>query len=373
MDAGIVAELSRQSVIALGRTWPNPSVACVIQSKGQIFSGATEAPGRRHAEIVALDLFDQSLPRDADGDLYVTLEPCSKFGRTPPCTKRLANYPNLRLHIGNLDPSLSGEGLARLRESGLQIVDDSNGMGREFLEGFIGRTLGQGPRFHLKVASCDGIMGSKEKRIMVSSEDGIAFGQMLRAKLDAVLVGPRTIFVDRPGLEARTRSPLRMKRTSGQDPFVDAIIANDELAATNSNQPLRVFVLGRPFPGAETWFEKQKALTETTGREPLFLSVEPWPGRWTHALPPLSHPSFMIELRDVLADRGLGEVLVEGGAGLFHAIMPGLGSRDRLYHLERSGTLEAGPDSVRVPSALLQARPMASYHAGEEKLGVYHF
>ncbi len=371
MDAGVNREIGRQSVIAFGRTWPNPSVACVIASGGHIFAGATEKPGSRHAEIAALDEMDRTLGRDAPGDLYVTLEPCSRFGRTPPCTERLRHYPNLRVHVGAMDPTLRGDGIRLLREAGLTVFEEQ--FGAPFVEGFTGRARGIGPRFHLKVSSRDGVMGHRSARMMISSEDGFAFGHLLRSKLDAILVGPRTIEVDRPRLDARVMKEPGFQRVSGEDPLIDALLSNAKDAFDSLNQPARVFILGRPFAGAEEWLDSQKRLAESTGREAVFLSIEPWPNHSTFALPPMSHPSFNIEIRDVLADQGFNEVLVEGGAGLFSALLPGLGPRDRLYHLERKGEAGDLEGTVRVPSGLLAGKSHAVYRAAEETMGVYRF
>ncbi|MBL8021153.1 MAG: hypothetical protein JNM27_15905 [Leptospirales bacterium] len=391
MDA-VAREICRQSILSTGRTWPNPSVACVIVTDQGVFTGATEQPGRRHAEIVALDSMDQTLGDESlrvTGDMYVTLEPCSTHGRTPPCVDRIVQYPGLNIHISCMDPLLNQAGVRALQSAGL-AVQSVTMPGQEFLHGFISRSSGQGPRFHLKAATMAGWMGSRKRRVGISGEDGQWIGQLLRAKLDAVVVGPGTIAVDLPGLNFRSPSITgRLKRVSGEDVWMDSLLDNSaeciRLANDPVYQPARVFLMGRPFAGLDAWLAKQAKLEGETSRRSLYFDLtenKQWSGLGAKPLPALSHPNFTIALRTELASCGFNEVLIEGGAGLHNAIALGLNQHDRVLLIERkhgaedSWTLADGTQAnsadldVALPPSLKQARVHARYSGGTDDLVV---
>lgn len=392
MDA-VAREICRQSILSTGRTWPNPSVACVIVTDKGTFSGATEQPGKRHAEIVALDLMDQTLGDESlrvTGDMYVTLEPCSTHGRTPPCVDRIAQYPGLNIHISCMDPLLGQSGVQALQSEGFAV--QTNVMpGREFLQGFISRSSASGPRFHLKAATIADRMGSKKRRVAISGEDGQWIGQLLRAKLDAVVVGPGTIAVDLPGLNFRHPSANgRLKRVTGEDVWMDSLLENSaeclRLANDPAYQPARVFLLGRPFAGQDAWLARQAGLEEETSRRSFYFDLtesKQWSALGAKPLPAMSHPEFTIALRMELASCGFNEVLIEGGAGLHTAIASGLNQDDRVLLIERkpAGTGEpwtladgtqanSGDLDVVLPAFLKQARVLARYAGRTDDLVV---
>src|SRR5580704_15064989 len=107
----------------LGSTWPNPSVGCVIVKDGRVVGRAVTSPGGRpHAEPLALDLAGTS----AHGaTVYVTLEPCCHWGRTPPCTDALISAGVARVVVATRDPDprVDGAGIARLRAAGIAVEE----------------------------------------------------------------------------------------------------------------------------------------------------------------------------------------------------------------------------------------------------------
>jgi diaminohydroxyphosphoribosylaminopyrimidine deaminase / 5-amino-6-(5-phosphoribosylamino)uracil reductase len=219
LDEGhIYKELIFRSVLTMGRTAPNPPVACVIETpEGRIFSGGTEIAGKRHAEIVALDCFDKAMNESGQSPgtqairIFVTLEPCSTHGRTAPCTSRIIRYKKTQgLEAAAADPSLSGTGIRILKENfpekniGLSQTQEFKDIAEGFLTGFMQRITGIGPRFHIKAAvTKDGFIGHKVRRIHISGPAALEFGLDLRSKMDAVLVGPGTTAADLPGLDFR--------------------------------------------------------------------------------------------------------------------------------------------------------------------------
>ena len=357
-------ELCRRSILAMGRTFPNPSVGAVVYDteSGKMFSGGTETPGKRHAEIVALDGYDSS--RSSSIRVFVTLEPCSRHGRTPPCTDRLIQYDELRsVKIFETDPTLAGEGIQKLKEKGIRVstVREKFDPASAFLLGFIKRSVQRSPRFHFKMAATsDGFTGSKKERIMISGQEALEFTMALRAKLDAVLVGPGTAALDLPSLDFRMPSgssafslekewPRRPPSffslySEDRNLFLESVLlfkeeifhlAQDEKAY----QPERVFLLGDDFSGRSDFLEKQKVITERTGRPAVYLTFQKKASFWRNCcdvfgeLPDFSDPEFRRSLEEILAQRGLNEILVEGGAGFFTSLRPGSDPDDELYLL----------------------------------------
>ncbi|MCC5981427.1 MAG: bifunctional diaminohydroxyphosphoribosylaminopyrimidine deaminase/5-amino-6-(5-phosphoribosylamino)uracil reductase RibD [Oceanicaulis sp.] len=108
----------------LGTTAPNPSVGCVIAKEGRVIATAVTAPGGRpHAEAQALETAGEAA---RGADVYVTLEPCSHHGHTPPCAEALIKAGVARVFIACTDPDarVSGRGVAMLREAGIEVIED---------------------------------------------------------------------------------------------------------------------------------------------------------------------------------------------------------------------------------------------------------
>jgi diaminohydroxyphosphoribosylaminopyrimidine deaminase/5-amino-6-(5-phosphoribosylamino)uracil reductase len=122
---GRMQEALSEARKSLGLTHPNPAVGAVIFHGGELVArGNTEAPGGRHAEIVALDAYRETgLSPDATTELYVTLEPCSTTGRTGPCTEAIINSGIRRVIAGTVDPNPahSGKGFEVLRASSIDV------------------------------------------------------------------------------------------------------------------------------------------------------------------------------------------------------------------------------------------------------------
>ena len=197
-------------------TSPNPWVGALVQARdGRFSEGATEPPGGRHAEIVALD----ALRGHTDGaTVWVTLEPCSHHGRTPPCADALIEAGVKRVVVGieDPDPNVSGRGIARLREAGVEV---SAGVCREQVEAQLApylkhRRTGR-PWVVLKLAATlDGRTAAPDGSSQwITGEMARTDAHRLRAESDAVLVGAGTVRADDPSLTVRHvegRDPLRV-------------------------------------------------------------------------------------------------------------------------------------------------------------------
>ncbi len=191
---------------ALGATWPNPAVGCVIIRAGVIIGQGVTAPGGRpHAETQALAMAGAAA---RGATVYVTLEPCSHHGQTPPCAQALiaAGVARVVIAAGDPDPRVNGAGVAALRAAGIAVETGVLAAAAgDVLAGFFSRVTGGRPLVTLKLATTlDGRIathGGESQWIT-----GIAArraGHALRGQHDAVLVGVGTVLADDPDLTCR--------------------------------------------------------------------------------------------------------------------------------------------------------------------------
>jgi diaminohydroxyphosphoribosylaminopyrimidine deaminase/5-amino-6-(5-phosphoribosylamino)uracil reductase len=207
----------------LGRTWPNPTVGCVLVRDGRLLaSGFTQPGGRPHAETEALAQIERIHGRGAasGATAYVTLEPCSHHGKTPPCVDALigAGIKRAVVATGDPNPQVNGQGLERLRTAGIEVI---TGIGeseaRAINAGFFLKVEQRRPLVTLKLAtSLDGKLALQNGQSRwITGEAARAHGHMLRATHDAIAVGIGTALADDPELTCRLpgledRSPLRV-------------------------------------------------------------------------------------------------------------------------------------------------------------------
>lgn len=220
----------------LGQTWPNPSVgAVVVKANVIIGEGCTQAGGRPHAETEAL----AQAGSNANGaTLYVTLEPCSHHGKTPPCVDAIIAAGISRCVIACRDPHphVNGAGIAKLRAAGIEVVENiSAADAREINRGFFSVVEKKRPYVALKIAtSADGKIAYAPTLTLPLKGEGSAKAQRggdrrkwitgeparnevhrLRSEFDAVLTGIGTVLADDPLLTVRIaglehKSPIRV-------------------------------------------------------------------------------------------------------------------------------------------------------------------
>lgn len=294
-------ELARKGVYS---THPNPRVGCVIVAAGQIVGEGWHArAGEPHAEVHALR---QAGAKARGATAYVTLEPCSHHGRTPPCAEALMQAGVARVVAAMQDPNpqVAGRGLARLREAGIEVacgVLESEA--RALNVGFIKRMELGLPYVRVKLAmSLDGrtAMASGESQ-WITGPAARAAVQRLRARASVVLTGADTVLADGARLTVRP----------------DELGLNAELTAlAMTRPPLRVLVDGRlRVPLSAPFYQAGKALVATcavAGARQLFLDDG-------HELLAVSGCNGHVDLRKLLlelAARGANEVLVEAGPRL---------------------------------------------------------
>jgi diaminohydroxyphosphoribosylaminopyrimidine deaminase/5-amino-6-(5-phosphoribosylamino)uracil reductase len=203
-----------------GRVSPNPMVgAVVLSADGRVLGeGWHEGPGTRHAEVMALD---EAGAASRGATVVCTLEPCDRFGRTPPCTDALIRAGVALVLVAATDPDLEGDapGLAKLREAGIEVHQGvleaearqlNDAFERHVTTGKPFVTLKSGATVDGKTAAADGTSQ------WITSEQARADAQRLRAWSDAIAVGSRTVLHDDPSLTVRdprweaARAPLRV-------------------------------------------------------------------------------------------------------------------------------------------------------------------
>lgn len=268
---------------------PNPRVgAVVLDASGRIIGeGAHRGPGSPHAEVVALAAAG---PAARGATMVVTLEPCTHQGRTPPCVEALLAAGIGRVVVGAVDPDrrVKGEGVRRLRAAGVEVETGVLEAESEAVDPayFFQRRRGR-PRVTLKAAiTLDGQTAAADGTSRwITGEEARADAHLLRAEVDAVLVGAGTLRTDDPRLDVR-------------------------LPGYSGHQPVPVVLGGSaPLPDeARLW--RKGTLVLAPGRPSLpeveVMAVpEIRPGR----LEPL-------EVLRVLEERGFLELLVEGGAAV---------------------------------------------------------
>jgi diaminohydroxyphosphoribosylaminopyrimidine deaminase/5-amino-6-(5-phosphoribosylamino)uracil reductase len=215
----IALQLGRRGA---GITSPNPCVGCIITADspyGPVVTGRgwTARGGRPHAETMALE---QAGDAARGATLYVTLEPCSHFGQTPPCSSAIIKAGIRRVVCALEDPDerVAGRGITRLREAGIEVV---MGVGaeqaRRDLAGHLTRITRKRPHVRLKLAISRNrkIAGCGGKQIWITGKAALAQVHAMRARHDAIMVGAGTVRADDPELTCRLPglegdSPLRV-------------------------------------------------------------------------------------------------------------------------------------------------------------------
>jgi diaminohydroxyphosphoribosylaminopyrimidine deaminase / 5-amino-6-(5-phosphoribosylamino)uracil reductase len=295
---------------AVGDVAPNPAVGCVIVSSDGLVVGRgwTGRGGRPHAETVALA---QAGEAARGATAYVTLEPCSHHGQTPPCAASLigAGVARVVAAVEDPDPRVHGKGFAMLREAGVEVVVGvCVKEASEQNAGFFKRLRDGRPLVTLKIAqSLDGKTAtSSGESKWITGEAARAYGHLLRARSDAILIGVGTALADDPELTCRLpglggRSPLRV--------VLDTRLRLNEwskLAQSANETPTLIFTIADGGGNLiSCGVEVVKVARDFRGRPDA--------------------PAVLAEL----GRRGITRLLVEGGASV-HATFLDRGLADRL-------------------------------------------
>jgi diaminohydroxyphosphoribosylaminopyrimidine deaminase/5-amino-6-(5-phosphoribosylamino)uracil reductase len=289
----------------LGNAWPNPAVGCVLVKDGRVIGrGWTQPGGRPHAETEALRRAGAAA-RGATA--YVTLEPCSHHGRTPPCCEALAGAGIARVVMAmrDPDPRVNGRGLAMLRGAGIAVEEGLlEAEARALNAGFFRRIQAGMPVVTLKLASTlDGrIATATGESRWITGEAARREVHALRARHDAILVGSGTVLADDPDLTCRIPG---MERVPMLRVVADARLRTPpsaRLVQSAGVAPVLIMTAHGHPPAAQAPFIAAGADIITAP---------------AHAAGGLDLPSLL----RALGRRGVTRVLAEGGAGLAAALL----------------------------------------------------
>lgn len=368
-DQQYLERAMRLAELARGCTSPNPLVGAVIVKDDRVVGeGYHAGPWRDHAEVAAMrDALRRASPAQEDvssqpavaelcrelcreATLYVTLEPCCTYGRTPPCTSAVIGAGFSRVVVGAVDPSpsVNGQGLALLQEAGIQV---------ELAEGDLARRIKR-QNDGMRKAVCTGLPFVTYKYAMtldgrtaadsgdsrwISSEESRDLVHRWRSWSDAVAVGAGTMQTDDPTLTARApgceRQPIR-------------VVIGDSRGLTRGSSLVRTIEAGPVLvlcgPGVETCRRRE---LESWGLETVVVSAGEG-----------SRPDPVAAAR-LLAARGIQTVLLEGGprvagawwaAGLIDKVAAFVCPRVAPGLINRGPLQTAGPAEIREAAALVE-------------------
>ena len=321
-----------------GRTWPNPAVGAVVVRDGVIIGrGWTQPGGRPHAEPEALKRAGEAA---RDATLYVTLEPCSHVGKSPPCADAIiaAGIARVVSAIEDPNPEVAGQGHARLRAAGISVD-----IGLGALEaardhaGHFRRIRDKRPHVILKLAvSSDNKIGAAgRKPVAISGEAARARVHLLRAQCDAILVGIGTVQADDPLLTCRlpgmeARSPVR-------------IVLDRSLRIPGTS---RLVHSARETP---LW-----VMTSNLSEAPAAMKLGAAGAQVIRVATTSTPPGLDLSaVLHALSEKGITRLLVEGGARVASSFVT-LGLADEIWLLR--GADPVGADGI----AALDALPLTS-------------
>jgi len=283
-----------------GLTSPNPMVGALVVKNGEVIGrGYHKKAGLAHAEIVALDTAGMALKGAA---LYVTLEPCAHFGRTPPCVNRIIQSGIKEVYVGMVDPNPlnNGKGIAALRERGIKVEvgfleDELKSLNQPFIK-YITKRL---PFVTVKIAqSLDGKIATETgDSKWITSDNSRAYAHRLRGEFDAIVVGVNTVLRDNPKLDAwfSKKSPIKVVVDSQLSTPAEANIFTHNIPVIIATLPSK--------PGQET--ENRQILAQKA----KVLEIKEKDGQ--------------VNLKDMLkklAQMEISSVIVEGGGTLIGSL-----------------------------------------------------
>jgi diaminohydroxyphosphoribosylaminopyrimidine deaminase / 5-amino-6-(5-phosphoribosylamino)uracil reductase len=347
-----------QLALALGRrgqgnTWPNPAVGAVVVRDGVILGrGWTQPGGRPHAEPEALRRAGEAA---GGATIYVTLEPCSHHGKSPPCADALiaAGVARVVSAIEDPNPEVAGKGHQRLRAAGI-AVDIGVGAAEAARDhaGHFRRIRDKRPHVILKLAlsADDKIAAAGHKPVAISGEAARARVHLLRAQCDAILVGIGTVLADDPLLTCRlpgmeARSPVRV--------VLDRSLrmpGTSKLVHSARETPLWVMTSSLAEASAATKLG-------AAGAQVIRVAAT------TTSTPGLDLPSVL----RALAEKGITRLLVEGGARVASSFVSS-GVVDEVWLLRGPDAIGAGGVAAldALPLSVLTGSPTFKLRASEK-------
>jgi diaminohydroxyphosphoribosylaminopyrimidine deaminase / 5-amino-6-(5-phosphoribosylamino)uracil reductase len=337
----------------LGRTSPNPAVGALIVRGGEVVGrGWHRRAGGPHAEVVALA---DAGPRARGGTLYLTLEPCSHFGRTPPCAPGVAaaGFRRVVVAMGDPNPRVRGRGLRLLRDAGIETTTGVlEAEARELVRGYTRHVLTGLPFVRLKLAaSADGrIAAAGGASRWITGPAARRLVHEWRDEFDAVMVGVDTVLADDPALTCRRRG--------GRDPV--RIVVDSQL---RTPPRARLFSTGR----SPVWIATTRRADPRRDRALAARGAE------VFRLPARRGRVDLEVLFRALGKRDIVSVLVEGGSRLAGTLL-GEGRVDELCWFSAplliggDGVPMIGSLGVRSPERAIRLMDLRERAVGRDRL-----
>lgn len=302
-------ELAQKGV---GYVSPNPMVGCVIVDKSgnKIGEGYHQKFGEAHAEVNAVNSVENRKSLN-EATVYVTLEPCSHHGKTPPCANLLADLPIKKVVVGHRDPNMkvNGNGISILREKGIEVeVGVLKKECEQLNEAFIHHQLFGRPLVVLKIAqTLDGYLAAPDGDSQwISGKKSRELVHRWRSQLDAVMVGRTTAFTDNPSLTVRHVKGRQPKRIVVDGPYE---LPRDLKLFSDKHEEKTIIL---------TWNKKASA----TDADPMLRMMQP--NYFRGEVIQLSKKDGHLNLKEAfqeLGKRGITSVLVEAGQQLTSALL----------------------------------------------------
>jgi len=314
---------------------PNPMVGCVIVYQNEIIAeGYHHHAGGPHAEVVAISKVKQA-ELLKKSQLYVSLEPCAHYGRTPPCSDLIVEkgIPEVFMATRDYNAEVNGKGVAKLQSAGIKVTEgileqEAQRLNRKFFTYHAKKR----PFISLKWAqSPDGIMDLERSPMQkgvqwISLPETQVFSHQLRAQHQAILVGRKTVEVDNPSLDTRA--------FKGKDPL--RIILDPEYRLTDTHQVFRDDHYLRFSLKAKT--EKDRLL---------------------------KGPNYLKELTETLYQKGIQSILIEGGAKTLEGFIEA-DLWDEAWQIEGSQNLGSG---LKAPQ--MRNSPQKSFMLAKDRILKY--
>ncbi len=380
------------AALGRGHVSPNPMVGCVIVYEGKIIGeGFHHQYGEAHAEVNAIHsvlapnatvsmirketgLSPEDLLRQST--LYVSLEPCSHYGKTPPCAKKIIEMgiPRVVVSCGDPNPEVNGQGIKMLREAGVEVVEHFlEEEGQETFRRFFTHMAKHRPYVILKWAqSADGYLSrSQGKPCLITGKSLQVLNHSYRVEEDAIMVGTETILADNPRLNARMfrgKQPLRVSMDLHGKilKYIHTYLTENGLPSTPSPElagklPLRFFDK-----------TQQTLLFVDMNRRDEYRFIEEWPGNGSEKLKIVpvklstAWPEMAAAYLKGLQKERIGSLIVEGGAALLQSFIVG-DHWDEIRVFTSNKDLGGGYAAPRIPAS----QPCGFEQFGSEWVHIY--
>jgi len=343
-------QLANSSTVS---TSPNPCVGAVIVAQNRIIGeGFTQKYGGAHAEVMAIrsvKVEDHYLLSQAT--IFVTLEPCSIFGRTPPCCDLIIKHQLKKVVVGCIDftPGVLGKGLERIRQAGIEVqVGIEQDLAFKYSKYRQAITRKTRPYVILKQAiSQDGFVGVPNRQLSLTGKMANTLSHQWRSQVDAILVGANTVMIDDPSLTTRLapgRSPARIIL----DPKGRVELSRQVFAKAEEIELPTYWAVDAAF--AKT---SQKKIKANNLQNITVIS--------------LSESARIASLLNALLDLKIGRLLVEGGPTTIKHFV-----EENAYDEYRQWTspTKAAKYAGAIPAAIVAGQNPRTFSVGKDKLEI---